>query len=308
MNYYNINREIKSEALKLGFSFCGIAMAEPLEKQREFYTDFIRQKRHGQFHYLETNLEKRLDPKLLLPEAKSVIALLLNYYPPELIPEKDNYIIAKYAYGKYYPPVLKEKMTDLIHFIKDEYPGLKARSFVDSGPVMEKTWAQQSGLGWQGKNTLLINKCSGSFFFIGIILTNLELDPDPPEKDHCGECMRCIHACPTGALSQPYQLDISHCISFMTIEKKIGIPEDLKDKFRDRIYGCDICQDVCPFNSFAKPHHEPAFLPSEKLTGMRKKDWEGLSAEDFDQLFKDSAVERRGYDNLISSIRALSSD
>jgi epoxyqueuosine reductase len=308
MNSYNINHEIKSKALKLGFSFCGISMAGTLEKQREFYTDFIKQKKHGPFHYLETNLEKRLDPKLLLPEVKSVIALLLNYHPPELIPEKDNYIIAKYAYGKDYPPVLKEKMNDLIHFLKDEYPGLKARSFVDSGPVMEKIWAQQSGVGWQGKNTLLINKNSGSFFFIGIILTNLELDPDPPEKDHCGECMKCIHACPTGALSQSYQLEISRCISYLTIENKNELPEDLKDKFRDRIYGCDICQDVCPYNKFAIPHNEPAFLPADILMKMRKNDWINLKEEQFDDLFRESAIKRTGYNKLMSTIRVLSSD
>ena len=299
MNYYNINREIKTAALKLGFSFCGITLAEPLENKREYYSEFIRGKGHGIFR----NLEKRLDPKLILDDARSVIAVLLNYYPPEVLPEEDNYIIAKYAYGKDYHAVMKKKMNDLIDFLNAEYPGFKAKAFVDSGPVMEKTWAQQAGVGWQGKNTLLINKNSGSFFFIGIIFTNLELDPDQPGKDHCGECRRCIEACPTGALSQPYQLDISRCISYHTIENKNDIPEELKDKFRDRIYGCDICQDVCPYNRFSKPAIDPTRTPHPDFLQMRKKDWLSLTEEQFNTLFKGTPVYRTGYRRLIENIR-----
>lgn len=297
---------IKSRAKELGFTFCGIAKAEPLEEQRHFYKEYIINKHHHSLHFLETHLENRLNPLLLLPGARSVIALLMNYYPPEVIPEEDNFIIAKYAYGKDYRLVIKKKINDLIIFLKKEYGEVDSRIYVDSGPVLEKTWAQKCGIGWQGKNTLLINKNSGSFFFIGIILTNLELDPDQPEKDHCGECTRCINACPTEALSRPYQLDISRCISYHTIESKDEIPEALKDKIRDRIYGCDICQDVCPYNKFASPHHEPDFLPPAALTRMRKNDWLELTEEKFNELFRKSPVFRIGYGKLMSTIRALS--
>jgi len=303
MNYFNVNREIKTAAKKLGFSFCGIALAEPLEHKREYYSAFIGEKRHGNLQYLETNLEKRLDPKLILGDVKSVIAVLMNYYPKEILTEEDNYVIAKYAYGKDYHTVLKKKMNDLIRFLDAQYPGLKAKTFVDSGPVMEKTWAQQAGIGWQGKNTLLINKTTGSFFFIGIILTNLELEPDQPEKDHCGECTRCIDACPTKAISNPYQLDIMRCISYHTIENKNGIPEEFKGKLHDRIFGCDICQNVCPYNKFASPNHEPDFLPSAALKMMRKKDWPSLTEEEFNTLFKGTPVFRTGYRRLMENIR-----
>ena len=306
MNYYNIDQEIKTAALKLGFSFCGIALAEPLENKRGYYSAFIKEKRHGNFQYLETNLEKRIDPGLILEDAKSVISVLMNYYPPEFLPEEDNNVIAKYAYGKDYHAVLKKKMNDLIDFLNAEYPGFKAKAFVDSGHVMEKTWAQQAGVGWQGKNTLLINKNSGSFFFIGIIFTNLELDPDQPERDHCGECRRCVEACPTGALFKPYQLDISLCISYHTIENKNDIPAELKDKFKNRIFGCDICQDVCPYNKFASPHNESDFLPSAGLKMMRKDDWINLKEEQFDELFRGSCIERTGYKKLMSTIRTFS--
>jgi|WetSurMetagenome_2_1015567.scaffolds.fasta_scaffold32496_3 epoxyqueuosine reductase len=303
MNYYNINREIKTAALKLGFSFCGIALAEPLEDKREYYSAFIGEKRHGDLQYLETNLEKRLDPRLILEDARSVIALLLNYYPPGILSEADNFVFAKYAYGKDYHAVLKKKMNGLIRFLKSEYPDLKAKAFVDSGPVLEKTWAQQAGLGWQGKNTLLINKKSGSFYFIGIIITNLELDPDQPETGHCGECMKCIETCPTGALSNPYQLDISRCISFHTIENKNGIPEEFKGKLHDRIFGCDICQDVCPYNRFSTPATDPAMTPHTDFLQMRKKDWLSLTEEQFDTLFMGTPVYRTGYRRLMENIR-----
>jgi epoxyqueuosine reductase len=305
----SISRKIiKSRAKEIGFDFCGIAPVKPLIEHRQFYTEFIKNKRHLSFSYLETNLEKRLDPRLILEDAKSVIAVLLNYYPPEVIPEEDNFIIAKYAYGKDYHIILKKKVAGLIHFITAEYPDLKAKSFIDSGPVMEKAWAQLAGLGWQGKNTLLINKNSGSFFFIGIILTNLELDPDQPEKDHCGECMSCINACPTEALSRPYQLDISRCISYHTIESKNEIPEALKDKIRDRIYGCDICQDVCPYNRFSRPAIDSARTPHTDLLQMRKKDWLSLTEEQFNNLFIGTPVYRTGYRRLMENIRFAATD
>ena len=294
--------KIKSKAKESGFDFCGIAKVEPLDEYRKFYTEFINNKRHCSFSYLETNLEKRLDPRKIMTDARSVITVLLNYYPDNIIPEENNFIISKYAYGRDYHPIMK-KTDDLIGFMKQECGDIKAQAFVDSGQVLEKVWAQRCGVGWQGKNTLLINKTAGSFFFIGIILTNLELQPDDPETDHCGSCDKCIEACPTGAIDQPYRLDISRCISFRTIESKEPVPEELKGKFRDRIYGCDICQDICPFNKFAKPATEPAFRAPEILTRMKKKDWMKLTEEQFSGLFHDTAISRTGYRQFMNNIR-----
>ena len=297
---------IKTKAAHLGFSFCGIAEAAPLSDQRSFYEYFIRKKLHCTLSYLETNLETRLDPLRMMPDARSVIAVLLNYYPDELIPDEDNFIISKYAYGRHYHHVMR-RTHELADFIRQEDGKIKARAFADSGTVMEKVWAQRCGLGWQGKNTLLINKNAGSFFFIGIILTNLDLLPDKPETDHCSSCDKCIKACPTGALRRPYELDISKCISYRTIESKVPIPEELKGTFNDRIYGCDICQDVCPFNKFARPAEMTEFSTHEALKRLRKKDWMALTELQFKELFKDSAIARTGYIQFMKNIRFVSS-
>ena len=301
-----MEKKIKEEARRLGFTACGIARAEPLEELRRLYEDCIREKNHVPFkflEYFERYAEKRLNPGLLVHEAKSIIALLINYYPSGPIPGEDNFILSKYAYGKDYHPVIKTKMDQLTGYLKSLSETCTARSFVDSGPVLEKVWAQRSGVGWQGKNTLLINPAAGSFCFIGVIITSLDLQTDPPVTDRCGSCDRCIRACPTGALEKPYQLNISRCIASLTIEGKTEIPAEFKGKFNDRIYGCDICQDVCPYNRFAKPHEEPAFLPSEALKKMRKKDWLALTEIEFQTLFAGSAVARLGYQRLMRNIR-----
>ncbi|MCX6279536.1 MAG: tRNA epoxyqueuosine(34) reductase QueG [Bacteroidetes bacterium] len=305
MEDYAFERSISEEALRLGFSFCGFARNESLENLRSFYTDFIRQKDHAGFTYLENFLEKRLNPDLVLKGTRSVIALLMNYYPAEIIPEEDNFIIAKYAYGKDYHRIMRQKMEMMVNFL--EKPGIevKAKSFVDSGAALEKVWAQRCGVGWQGKNTLIINKTAGSFFFIGIIFTNLELIPDASETDHCGDCRRCVEACPTGALNSPYQLDIRKCISYYTIEKKEETPAYLRGKLKDRIFGCDICQDVCPYNRLSKPHAFPGFSPSSELTGMKKNDWLHLTPEIFNRLFSGTAVERTGYLHFMKTIRLI---
>ena len=306
--------KIKTFAKKLGFSFCGITKAEPLSGYKDYNEDFIRKKLHLPFTYLENNLEKRLDPSKILPDVKSVIAVLLNYYPDKIIPEEDNFIISKYTYGSDYYTVVKKKMDELIEFITSKHlPFLegegsgvrlvKAVGFVDSGSVMEKVWAQRCGVGWQGKNTILINKHAGSFFFIGIILTNLELEPDEPELDHCGTCNKCREACPVGALEQPYRLTISRCIAYHTIESKQPVPEELKGKFRDRIFGCDICQDVCPYNRFSKPSGDPTRTPQSDLLRMRKQDWLSLTEEKFNVVFKGTPVFRTGYIRLMENIR-----
>jgi epoxyqueuosine reductase len=299
---------IKTKAKETGFTFCGIAKVQSLDEQRDYYTEFIKEKRHLSLAYLETNLEKRLDPRKIMCDARSVIALLVNYYPGNIIPEENNFVISKYAYGKDYQRLIKKKIDDFVLQIKEENKDIQTRVFVDSGAVLEKVWAQKCGVGWQGKNTLLINKSAGSFFFIGIILTDIELEPDKPEPDHCRTCTKCQDACPTGALSHPYQLDISRCISFHTIENKKEIPEELKDKFHDRIFGCDICQDVCPYNKFAVPHYEPDFSPAEALKRMRKADWLKLTEDQFNELFHRSPVMRTGYRKLMSTIREISGD
>ncbi len=296
---------IKSEALRLGFSYCGIAHAESLQNESGWLDRYIKKSPPELAGYLSATLDKRLDPGLVLEDAKSVIGLLINYYPPEIQREEDNFIIAKYAYGADYHIVIKEKLRQLLDFLKIQFPGIKARTYVDTGPILEKAWAERCGLGWRGKNTVLINRSGGSFFFIGIILTNLDLPPDEPETDHCGTCTKCLDACPTGALESPHVLNPWKCISYLTIESKDPVPSALKDKFHTRIYGCDICQDVCPYNAHAIPHREPLFLPPETFLGMKKKDWIELKEEDFNTIFRDSPVKRAGYRKLMETIGIL---
>ncbi|MCX6269489.1 MAG: tRNA epoxyqueuosine(34) reductase QueG [Bacteroidetes bacterium] len=291
----NLKQRIKEEALRLGFSFCGVARNDSLDELRPFYSGFIQRNGHAGLKYLETNFEKRLHPELIMEDAKSVIALLLNYFPPEIIPEEDNFIISKYAYGRDYHVIMRNRLNELIQFMKLSFGDHLAKGFADSGQVLEKAWAQKCGVGWQGKNTLIINPTAGSFYFIGIILTELELEPDLAETDHCGNCTNCVNACPTGALDTPYQLNIPLCISYLTIESRAEIPADLKGKLNDRIYGCDICQDVCPYNRFARPHQIPEFSPSEPLKNLRKKEWIDLTEPDFNRIFADSPVKRVGY-------------
>jgi epoxyqueuosine reductase len=295
--------KIRTKALSLGFSFCGFAKAGPLENERTFFTSYLQRKKNAGLHYLERDPEKRTDPRLLVEGTQTVIGLLLNYFPQEILPEDDNFIISKYAYGKDYHDILQEKTRVLVHFLNAEYGAVAAKAFVDRGPVLEKAWARRCGLGWTGKNTLLINPSKGSFHFIAIILTSLAIEPDIPEADHCGYCSLCMESCPTGALENPYELDPSKCLSYLTIEEKVPVTEEMRGKFHDRIYGCDICQDVCPYNRFAVPHDIPDFLPGKELRSFRKKEWQQLTEEQFDLLFNGSAVHRIGYEKLRSNIR-----
>ena len=299
-----VKNSIINKAIELGFSQCGFALCEPLENLRSFYNDFVLEKRFATFQYLEQYAGHRLNPDMIMPGTRTVISLAMNYYPPEQIPEDDNFIISKYAYGHDYRQLMLERLNFLISFMRSNFGDFRARAFVDSGPVLEKAWAQRCGIGWQGKNTLVINKSSGSFFFIGIIFTDLLIEPDQPETDHCGECEKCVKACPAGALDIPWQLNISRCISYLTIENKTEVPDNLKNKLKNRIYGCDICQDVCPYNRLAQAHVVSEFLPSERLMKMRKRDWISLTEQEFNLLFTGTPVMRLGYDRLMRNINA----
>ena len=296
---------IKNKALELGFMFCGISKADFLEKEAKQLDLWLKNGKHGKMSYMENHFDKRLDPRLLVDDAKTVVSLLLNYYPSE-VQEKDAPKISKYAYGEDYHFVIKEKLKELFAFIQDEIGEVGGRVFVDSAPVMDKAWAQKSGLGWVGKHTNIIHPKHGSFFFIAELILDLELEPDGPIKDYCGTCTKCIDACPTDAIVQPYVVDGSKCISYLTIELKDELlPSEFKGKMENWAFGCDICQDVCPWNRFSKPNNEPRFNPHENLLKMNKADWEDLTQEIFQELFRKSAVKRTKFDGLKRNIDFL---
>ncbi|NJY64078.1 tRNA epoxyqueuosine(34) reductase QueG [Salinimicrobium sp. CDJ15-81-2] len=295
---------IKNEAKRLGFLSCGISKAEFLEEEAPRLEEYLNGNRHGQMSYMENYFDKRLDPTKLVEGSKSVISLLLNYFPEEKQRE-DSYKISKYAYGTDYHFVIKDKLKQLLQFIQQEIGEVDGRAFVDSAPVLDKAWAAKSGLGWIGKNSNLLSKKTGSFFFIAELIVDLELDYDTPVTDHCGSCTACIDACPTQAIVEPYKVDGSKCISYFTIELKEELPQEMKGKFEDWAFGCDICQDVCPWNRFSKPHIEPLFNPHPELLSMSKKDWEEITEETFRKVFKKSAVKRTKYSGLTRNIRFL---
>ena len=295
---------IKTEATRLGFMSCGISKAEFLEDEAPRLEQWLNENRNGEMGYMENHFDKRLDPTLLVPGAKSVVSLLLNYFPQET-QRKDSYKLSKYAYGRDYHFVIKDKLKQLLHFINEEIGEVGGRAFVDSAPVLDKAWAAKSGLGWIGKNSNLLSKKTGSFFFIAELIIDLELEYDTPVTDHCGSCTACIDACPTDAIYEPYKVDGSKCISYYTIELKDSIPESENGKFEDWMFGCDICQDVCPWNRFSKPHNEPLFDPHPDLLQMTKHDWEEITRETFNEIFRKSAVKRTKYDGLKRNINFL---
>ncbi len=305
MNFSRKTFLIKQEAHRLGFDFCGISRAEYLEKEAPRLEKWLAQNMNGEMKYMENHFDKRLDPRLLVNGAKSVISLLLNYYPDEKQKDETAPKISKYAFGKDYHSVIKEKLKFLVNFIEENIGKINARIFVDSAPVMDKVWAAKSGLGWIGKNSNLINKKHGSFFFIAELIVDLELEYDSPVKDFCGSCTACMDACPTDAIVEPYIVDGSKCISYFTIELKNAIPNEMKGKFDQWIFGCDICQDVCPWNRFSKRHNEPLFNANPKLLEMEKSDWEEITEEIFNQLFKHSAVKRTKFKGLKRNIDFL---
>jgi epoxyqueuosine reductase len=296
---------IKSEAKRLGFDFVGISKADFLEEEAPRLENWLNKNMHGQMSYMQNHFDKRLDPRILVPGAKSVVSLLLNYYPSQKQVDNTAPKISKYAYGTDYHDVIKDKLNQLLQFIKDTIGDVDGRVFVDSAPVLDKAWAKKSGLGWIGKNSNLINKQSGSFFFIAELIIDLELEADGPIKDYCGTCTKCIDACPTEAIVSPQIVDGSKCISYYTIELKEAIPADVKGKFDNWMFGCDVCQDVCPWNRFSKPHQEPQFNPSNGLLEMTKNDWLDLTEETFKKVFKDSAVKRTKYNGLTRNIKFI---
>jgi len=293
---------IKEIAYALGFQFCGISKAEFLEEEAPKLEQWLKEEKHGGMKYMENHFDMRLDPRVLVPGAKSVISLLYNYFPSQE-QRLDTFKFSKYAYGQDYHFVLKEKLKLFLEEIKSKVGEVDGRVFVDSAPVMDKAWAKKAGLGWVGKNSNLIHPKKGSFFFIAELIIDLELLPDGPIKDYCGTCTKCIDACPTEAIVKPYVVDGSKCISYLTIELKDEIiPKEFTNKLNDWIFGCDICQDVCPWNRFSSPHSEPLFHANEKLLSLTKEDWKEMTDEIFNELFKKSAVKRTKKSGLMRNI------
>jgi len=295
---------IKKEAERLGFLSCGISQADFLESEAPRLENWLSKNMHGEMVYMENYFDKRLDPRLLVDGAKSVITLLMNYYPSQFQVE-DSYKLSKYAYGRDYHGVIKKRMSELTAFIREHIGEINSEIFIDSAPVLDKAWAVKSGLGWMGKNTNLISKKTGSFFFIAEIICDLDLDYDTITTDHCGSCTACIDACPTQAIEQPYVVNGSKCISYFTIELQNQIPTEMKGKFDDWMYGCDVCQDVCPWNRFSKPHTEPLFEPRANLLELTKADWNALNKETFNKVFKKSAVKRIKFEGLVKNIQFI---
>ncbi len=296
---------VKEIAQKLGFMACGISKAGFLEEEAPRLESWLNQNQHGQMGYMTRNFDKRLDPTKLVPGAKSVVSLFYNYFPENTPVDVHAPKIARYAYGADYHHVIKDKLFTFMHYIQDQIGTVGGRVFVDSAPVLEKAWAAKSGLGWVGKNTNLIRKQNGSYFFIAELILDLELETDGMVTDHCGSCTACLDACPTDAFVAPYKLDASKCISYFTIELKDAIPNVVKGQFENWAFGCDICQEVCPWNRFAAPHEEPAFQPKPELMNMTKGDWNEVTEEVFNRLFEVSAVKRTGFDGLKRNLEFL---
>ena len=288
---------IKKLASELGFTFCGISRAGFLKEEEAKLETWLKRGYQGKMGYLENHFDKRLDPTKLVPGAKSVVSLVYNYYPKKDHQSEDKPKVAKYAYGQDYHFVIKEKLRTFMERIQEEIGEVDGRVFVDSAPVHERAWAAKSGLGWIGKNSLLLNREMGSFFFLAELIVDLELEPDGPIKDYCGTCTACQDACPTDAIPEPYVVDGSRCISYLTIELKDEIPLEFREKMEGWAFGCDICQDVCPWNRFSKPHSEPQFQP-QGWEAFKESDWQEMTREVFQKVFKKSAVKRTKFEGL----------
>jgi epoxyqueuosine reductase len=309
MTKFQLTRYIKSKASELGFDACGISKAERLNEEAAMLEAWLNQGLHGKMAYMENHFEKRVDPTQLVEGAKSVISLSYNYFNPVKPKDESAPKIAMYALGSDYHLVIKDKLELLLRYVQEMEPAVTGRCFVDSAPVLEKAWAKRSGLGWIGKNTNLLTKRRGSYFFLAELILDIELEPDTPVKDYCGNCTKCIDACPTQAIFAPYKLDASKCISYFTIElKDEKLPDDYKGKFENWMYGCDICQQVCPINSQAQNHNEAAFNPKPELLQMSSDDWKVLDEDRFKYLFKNSAVKRTKFKGLKRNIAFLKLD
>ena len=307
MDKSKITQKIKNKAYDLGFSFVGISKAEFLEKEARQLESWLKSNFHGKMTYMENYFDKRTDPRLLVEGAKSVVTVLQNYYTEEKQLDNQAPKISKYALGKDYHLVIRSKLNQLYDFIQEEVGEVAARGFVDSAPVLDKAWAEKSGLGWIGKHTNLINKEQGSYFFIGELIIDLDLDFDGPIKDYCGTCTKCIDACPTEAIIQPYLVDGSKCISYLTIELKDEIiPKEFNGKMDNWMFGCDVCQEVCPWNRFSIQHSENGFNSNPNVLNMKKNEWDELSEDLFNELFKKTAVKRTKFKGLKRNIKFLS--
>ncbi len=297
---------IIQKANELGFDDCGISPATFLRDDAEKVEKWLNEGMNGEMSYLERNRDKRYDPRLLVENTKSIVTVLYNYYPAEKLNTENNYKISKYAYGKDYHIIIRKLLKELVAQILLQTGKIETRVFTDSAPILDRAWAKRSGLGFIGKNTCLIHPRKGSYFFIGHIFLPIAVDFEAePVTEYCGTCTRCIDACPTGALVAPHQLDSRKCVSYLTIEHRNNLPEDLKHQFKNWIFGCDICQDVCPWNRFSRPHNQPLFQLSEALKKMSKPDWESMEKPLFDQLFKQSAVKRTKFEGLKRNVQFL---
>ena len=296
---------IKAKSKKFGFQNCGISKAGFLEDDAKPLENWLKQNYHGEMGYMANHFDKRLDPTLLVEGSKSVISLSYNYFPEDQISTLENFKISKYAYGQDYHEIIKEILNEMVAELKEEIGDFHCRVFVDSAPVLERSWAKKSGIGWVGKNANLITKQSGSFYFLAEIISDLELQEDSPTTDHCGTCTKCIEACPTDAIVSEKIIDGSKCISYATIELKNEIPESFKNKMEDWMFGCDVCQDVCPWNRFSAPHHQEKFKPNHFLENAKKNDWKELSQELFSETFRKSPVKRTKFAGLKRNIDFL---
>ncbi|MFM1932825.1 MAG: hypothetical protein RL226_2128 [Bacteroidota bacterium] len=298
---------IKQLARDHGFAACGISKAQFLEEEAPRLENWLANRLQGEMSYMERHFDKRLDPRLLVPGARSVVSLLYNYYSPytqeEGVPK-----ISMYAFGEDYHTVLKDKLHALLQAIQEEFGTIAGRVFVDSAPVMDKAWAARSGLGWIGKNANLISKKAGSYFFIAELIIDLEIRPDAPTTDHCGNCTRCIDACPTGAIIRPYTVDGSKCISYFTIELKGAIPVQDASSFDGWMFGCDICQQVCPWNRFSTPHSEERLAPNEEILSLSQQDWLDITEDVFQELTKRSPLSRPGFEGVLRNVRFIAQE
>lgn len=301
------SKRVKEIAHNLGFNACGISVASKLEEEEKHLETWLKKGYQGKMHWMENHFEKRLDPRKLVPGSKSVISLIFNYFPKTNL-SNHPLKVAKYAYNEDYHFVLKRKLKEMVKLMAAEFGDIEGRVFVDSAPVMERAWAAKAGLGWIGKHSLLLNRQQGSFFFIAEIISDLELEEDGPTTDHCGTCTACIDACPTDAIVNNKVVDSNKCISYLTIELKDEIPSSFKNDMEGWIFGCDICQDVCPWNKFSSPQALDEFQPSEDFIGMHKNEWEDLTEEVFKDIFKKSAVKRAGYLKFKKSIQFCKED